>query len=107
MTLPEARLVLRWRRSMSDLPTTRAVVGPPDGGASPPPSAMLTTLGLLIAAIGRCRYCRPPDRCAACNGALATLDAALKEASLLPYADRTAPAIGDGVRNARHSGRRP
>jgi hypothetical protein len=100
--------MLRSRRSMSDLPTTRAaVVGPRDGGARPPPSAMLTTLGLLIAAIGRCRYCRPPDRCSACQGALATLDAALKAASLLPYADRTAPAVGDAVRNAGQSGSRP
>jgi hypothetical protein len=92
---------------MVDPPTTRAVVGPCDGGASPPPSAMLTTLGLLIAAIGRCRYCRPPDRCTACRNAVATLEAALRAANPLPYADPSAPAQAYAVRNGGHSGGRP
>jgi hypothetical protein len=40
------------------------------------PSGVL--LRLLFEALGRCRYCRRPDRCSACQSAIAKLERALR-----------------------------
>jgi hypothetical protein len=66
---------------MVDPPARRAaVVAWGSGGAPAPPSVMPTVLALLVAALGRCRYCRPPDRCATCRSALRTVEAAFRAA---------------------------
>jgi hypothetical protein len=94
--------------SMVDPPARRAaVVAWGSGGASAPPSVMPTVLALLVAALGRCRYCRPPDRCPACRSALRTVEAAFRAASQVLPTDRAAPALADAMRNAGQSASRP
>lgn len=94
--------------SMVDPPARRAAVVAWDSGGAPiPPSVMPTVLALLVAALGRCRYCRPPDRCTACRNALRTVEAAFRAANRLPCTDRAAPAVADAMRNAGYPGSRP
>jgi hypothetical protein len=68
---------------------------------------MPTAVALLVAALGRCRYCTDGVRCSACRDALATLEAALVAARPIPYATRAAAATAHAVRNAGQSGNNP